>query len=116
MNKILSLIAAALICGNTDAQSIITPNDSANTGTAYPDMIFSNLATGANTPASDTDWHLAISVRPTNPPPFGNLMEGVAIRINEGLGLTVAVAANNNASTFDNLDTTGMSNWELLYD
>lgn len=115
MNKLFGTFLAVLLSVSIYAFSL-NPNDSVSIGTGYTKMVFYNLSTGAQTEASNADWHLAISVRPSPIPPGGNPQDGAAIRINEQLGMSVAVAPRNNASTFDNIDTAGWADWTKLHD
>ncbi|MBL0308601.1 MAG: T9SS type A sorting domain-containing protein [Bacteroidetes bacterium] len=115
MNRLIPMLAALIMCCTLHAQTL-APNDSVSIGASYSDMTFYNLSTGAKTTASNTDWHLAISVRPTIYPPSGNPQGGVVVRMNEQLGMNIVVAENNDASTFSNLDTTGQSGWPVLHD
>ncbi|HWB63832.1 MAG TPA: hypothetical protein VG603_10000, partial [Chitinophagales bacterium] len=67
MKHIFTLITALLALFTTNAQ-VLAPNDSALTGTGNTQMVFYSLSTGYKTVSSDTDWHLAITVRPTQYP------------------------------------------------
>lgn len=95
------------------AQSTI-PNDSVNTGTDNAQMVFYQLSTGTKTSSSNTNWHLAITVRPTQFPnaPLG----GTSIRINEANGVHAYYVPNADATQYSTLDTTGWHNWTMLHD
>lgn len=95
------------------AQSTI-PNDSVNTGTDNAQMVFYQLSTGTKTSSSNTDWHLAITVRPTQFPnaPLG----GTSIRINEANGVHAYYVPNADATQYSTVDTTGWNAWTRLHD
>ena len=113
MNKLYLFTILILFFSFSNAQPI-NPNDSANTSPGNINMVFYNLATRAQTIPSDTDWHIAVSVRATNFPyhPLG----GTTIRINEAIGVNAYVAPNIDTSGFTTLDTTGWRNWWHLHD
>lgn len=95
------------------AQSTI-PNDSVNTGTDNTQIVFYQLSTGTKTNSSNTNWHLAITVRPTQFPnaPLG----GTSIRINEANGVHAYYVPNADAAQYDSVDTTGWQAWRMLHD
>lgn len=115
MNKILTILALSIGFQSLQAQTI-APNDSVSIGAGYANMVFYNLATGAKTEVSNTDWHLALSIKPSPIPPSGNPQDGAAIRFNEQLGMTVFVAPQGDAATFSTIDTTGWSAAARLHD
>lgn len=92
----------------------ITPNDIVSTGTDNTEMVFYQLSTGSKTSASNTDWHLALSIRATEFPaaPLG----GTTIRINEANGVHAIYVPNADASQYSNVDTTGWQAWTKLHD
>ena len=61
MKRVFGIIAVATFFLNAGAQ--IAVNDSVNTSSENKDMTFYNLQTGQKTVASNSDWHLAVSVR-----------------------------------------------------
>ncbi len=107
-----AFILATIFC--TCSAQTITPNDSISTGSNYSQMVFYSLSTGTKTTASNTDWHLAVTTRPTDFPshPFG----GATIRINEAQGMRVYIAPNATVSEFNTLDTAGWQSWHRLHD
>lgn len=107
MKRILILFLSVVYIGCCSAQIIVS--DSAETGPESNLMTFYSLSTGQKTVVSNTDWHLAISIRPTQFPnaPLG----GTTIRINQPLGVSVYFAPSAIAADFSTLDTTGYRNW-----
>jgi len=112
MKRIFSALLLSIYFCTANAQ--IVANDSAETGPSANLMTFYSLSTGVKTVASNTDWHLAITVRATQFPesPLG----GTTIRINEAMGVKVYYVPNTNAAGFSNLDTTGFRTWKKLHD
>lgn len=92
----------------------VTANDSVSLGAGNAQMVFYSLATGTKTTGSNTDWHLAITVRATQFPnsPLG----GTTIRINEANGVRAIYVPNADAATFSTVDTTGWQSWRKLHD
>jgi hypothetical protein len=97
MMRVLTLLVGVLYVVISDAQ-VITANDSVSTGMNDTAMVFYSLATKQKTYSSNVDWHLAVSVRPTQFPehPLG----GTTIRINEANGVQVFISPNANASGY----------------
>lgn len=97
-----------------------TPNDSVLLNAGYASMVYYRLSDGQKTVVNNTDWHLAISVRPTPIPPNGNPLTGVTIRINEQNGVKAVVVPNANASDYDTvinkIDTANIAGWTKLHD
>lgn len=110
VNCIIFFVFALVLASSAQ----IAPNDFVSTGADNTDMVFYELSTGTKTTSSNTDWHLAISIRPTEFP--GAPLGGTTIRINEANGVHAIYVPNANASQFDNVDTTGWGNWGLLHD
>jgi hypothetical protein len=96
------------------AKAQITANDSVTLGANYTSQVFYSLSTGQKTITSNTDWHIAVSVRATQFPssPLG----GTTIRVNEANGLTVYYVPNAGVTSFNTLDTTGFHTWTKLHD
>ncbi|MCW5908933.1 MAG: T9SS type A sorting domain-containing protein [Chitinophagales bacterium] len=92
----------------------VTANDSAVLGAGTTQMVFYQLSTGNKTVVSNTDWHLAITVRATQFPnaPLG----GTTIRINEANGVNAIYVPNADAASFNSVDTTGWQAWTRLHD
>ena len=113
MKRVYGLVVIVFLFCTGYAQ-VIVPNDSAITGPGYNQLIFYSLATGTKTSASNTDWQLAVTVRPTQFPqsPLG----GTTIRHNEANGVSVFIAPNANAASFNSLDTTNWRSWRKLHD
>lgn len=93
---------------------VFVANDSVITGFQNNDMVFYSFASGSKYTAPVNNWHLAITVRPTQFPnsPLG----GTTIRINEAMGVKAIYVPNSKASDFATLDTTGFAMWENLHD
>lgn len=93
---------------------ILSPNDSVNTGLGNSQMVFYRLVDGAKTTASNTDWHIAITVRSTEFPnsPLG----GTTIRINEANGVAAYVIPNSDSNQFAQLSFNSYSFWNTLHD
>ncbi len=113
MKGFLTLVLSVCLFCTASAQSI-TANDSVNTGSGFWQMVFYSLSTGYKTVTSNTDWHLAITTRPTQFPsaPLG----GTTIRFNEAGGMTVYIAPNATGADYTQLDTTGWRTWRKLHD
>ncbi len=112
MKRIFSaLLFSAFFC-TTNAQ--LVANDSVEIGQDNKLTTFYSLSTGQKTNASYNDWHLAITVRPTQYP--GSTLGGTTIRINEAFGVKVYYVPNANAAAFSTVDTTGYKQWTLLHD
>ncbi len=112
MKSLLTIILSIALFVNSNAQ--VVANDSAETGQRASEMTFYSLKTGAKTVVSNTDWHLAITIRPTAFPnsPLG----GTTIRINEPIGVKVYYVPNANAAAFNTVDTTGYESWTKQHD
>lgn len=112
--KVNCIIFFVLAFVFTSSAQITTPNDSVSTGSNNTDMVFYQLSTGQKTSTSNTNWHMAISIRPTAFPaaPLG----GTTIRINEANGVHVRYVPNANAAEYNNVDTTGWQAWPMLHD
>lgn len=93
---------------------VLSPNDSVNTGPGNSQMVFYRLSDGTKTTSSNTDWHLAITVRSTEFPnsPLG----GTTIRINEANGVAAYVFPNSDSSQFAQLSVNSYSFWNKLHD
>ncbi len=98
----------------TNIYSQVTANDSVSLNAGTTDMVFYDLSSGQKTVTSNTDWDIALSVRPTQFPnaPLG----GTTIRINEANGVKVYYVPNADAASFNTLDTTGFHSWRQLHD
>ncbi len=114
MKNVYSLLLLCITFVNINAQTIPV-YDSASTATGNTDMVFYGLNGGQKTTASNTDWHLAISVRPSLFP--NNTLQGTTLRINEQLGVNVYQIPNYTADSFNVVvDTTGYHTWNHLHD
>lgn len=109
------IFIAFLVCAvYFSANSQIITYDSVEVGANTEKLTFYSLADGQKTTASNTDWHLAVSIRPSLFPtsPLG----GTTMRINEANGVKVYYVPNTDAAGFTTLDTTGYQTWPLLHD
>ncbi|MFN8276754.1 MAG: hypothetical protein U0T84_04685 [Chitinophagales bacterium] len=88
--------------------------DSVSLGAGATRMCFYQLSTGTKTVADNTDWHLAISVRPAIIPNSTN--RAVSIRMNGSIGVKLYHAAKKDTASFATLDTTGYRNWPQFFD
>lgn len=113
MKPFLTFLLCTTLCKLSIAQAI-TANDSVSTGAGNSQMVFYKLSDGTKTTSSNTDWHLAITVRKTEFPnsPLG----GTSIRINEANGVSAIYVPNADAAGFSTLDTTGWQTWKKLHD
>jgi len=113
MKRIFSALLLSIYFCTAHAQTIVA-NDSAETGINSSQMTFYSLGTGMKTVTTNTDWHLAVTVRATQFPesPLG----GTTIRMNEAMGVKVYYVPNTNAAGFSTLDTTGFRTWAKLHD
>lgn len=113
MKSIIGMLASGFFFLTINAHPV-TPNDSINTHSNNSEMVYYQLSTGNKTTVSNTDWHLAVSIRPTQFPasPLG----GTTIRLNEADGVHAYYVPNADAAAFNNLDTTGWQSWTQLHD
>lgn len=114
MKNVYSLVLLCITFTNILAQTIPV-YDSISTAAGNADMVFYNLNNGQKTVASNTDWHLAVSVRPSLFP--SNTLQGTTLRINEQLGVNVYQIPNFTADSFNVVvDTTGYHSWNHSHD
>ncbi|MBK7149576.1 MAG: T9SS type A sorting domain-containing protein [Bacteroidetes bacterium] len=113
MNNVLAVIMMMTFCYTASAQNYVA-NDSVTLGFQNTQVAFYHLSSGTKTLSSNTDWHLALTVRNTQFP--GAPLGGTTIRINEAFGSKAYYVPNAKASDFSILDTTGYSQWTLLHD
>ncbi|MFN8308741.1 MAG: T9SS type A sorting domain-containing protein [Chitinophagales bacterium] len=90
------------------------PADSILLGANAANMVFYKLSNGTKTVASNTDWHIALSMRPAIIPKSTN--RAVCIRINGAAGVKLYHAAGKDTSSFSTLDTTGYRTWPQYFD
>lgn len=111
---IRTLLVLLIVCFFANSYAQITANDSVSLNPGTTEMVYYNLSTGHKTSTSNTDWHLAITVRATQFPasPLG----GTTMRINEANGVNVYYVPNASAATFNAVDTTGYAGWSKLHD
>jgi hypothetical protein len=111
MKKIFPfLVALVAFVLNVSAQA-----DSVFLGAGNQDMVFYNLQNGTKTVASNTDWHLAFSIRNAQFP--SNTLQGTTIRTNEANGVAIYEIPGFTADSFSvNVDTTGYASWNRVYD
>lgn len=112
--KLASILLLFLASGFTSSAQSTIPNDSVITGADNTQMVFYQLSTGQKTVTSNTDWHLAITIRPTQFPnaPLG----GTSIRINEANGVHAYYVPNANAAEYATVDTADWNTWTMLHD
>ncbi len=111
--KSLLFMAAGFLSLASIGQTVV--NDSAVTGSGNTNMVFYNLQTGVKTVVSNTDWHVAVSVRSSVFP--NNTLQGTTVRINEAFGVKVYLIPGFTADSFNvSVDTTGFHNWQKLND
>lgn len=114
MKNVYSLFLLFVTLVHLNAQTVPV-YDSVNTAVGNTDMVFYSLNGGQKTSTSNTDWHLAISVRPSLFP--SNTLQGTTLRINEQLGVNVYQIPNFTADSFNVVvDTTGYHSWNHLHD
>ena len=107
---VTGVVFMALFCM---AQTIV--NEAVSTGAGNNQMVFYQLKCGEKTIASNTDWHFAVSVRPSVFP--NNTLQGTTIRINEALGVKVYQIPGFTADSFNVVvDTAGYHQWQQLHD
>ncbi len=94
---------------------VVAANDSVATAAGNTDMVFYNLQSGQKTSASNIDWHLALSVRPSLFPL--NTLQGTSLRINEALGVNAYQIPGFNADSFYTVvDAADYLSWNQLHD
>ncbi len=114
MNRILLTITAFLLFSTSYSQPL-TPNDSVSTNAGNTHMVFYNFTTGYKSVSSNTDWHFAVTVRPTQFPDYP--LGGTTVRINEAFGVNVyQIPGFNETSTDSIVDTTNYHTWLKLHD
>ncbi|HLP21314.1 MAG TPA: hypothetical protein VK174_13470, partial [Chitinophagales bacterium] len=112
MTRLFLLFIVTCWCISIDAQTVIS--DSAQTGEEARLTTFYSLATGQKTVVRNDDWHLAISIRPTQFPE--NPIGGTTIRMNEPIGVNVYYVPNASAAEFNTLDASTYKHWTKLHD
>ncbi|MFN8321185.1 MAG: T9SS type A sorting domain-containing protein [Chitinophagales bacterium] len=113
MKRLFLILSTIIYTGFCQAQ--IVANDSAHTGNQSDEMTFYSLRTGQKTTVSNTDWHIALSVRASQFPL--NTLQGTTIRINEAWGVKAYQIPGFTADSFNiKLDTAGYHNWLQLHD
>src|SRR4051812_40026813 len=95
--KRIGLIIAVLLAMFT-AGGQVPVDDLASTGAGNSLMTFYNLHSGQKTVASNNDWHLALSVRPSVFP--SNTLQGTTLRINEGFDVQTYQVPGFTADSF----------------
>ncbi len=114
MKSVVFTILSCALFVTAYSQSI-TANDSALTGAGNTEMVFYQLSTGSNTTASNADWHLALSVQPSQFP--SNTLQGASLRINEANGVKVYEIPGFTADSFSvAVDTAGYHTWLQVHD
>jgi hypothetical protein len=111
MKKILMfLVAVATFSTTVSAQA-----DSVTLSAGSQNMVFYNLQNGTKTVTSNTDWHLAFSVRPQVFPT--NTLQSTTIRTNEANGVAIYEIPGFTADSFSlTIDTAGFQSWKRVYD
>lgn len=108
------ILILVMVC-SLIAKAQITANDSVSIAPGYTSTVFYGLSAGQKTTCSNSNWHIAVTVRATQFPssPLG----GTTIRLNEGNGTTVRYVPNADIAAFNTtLDTTGYKSWTKLHD
>ncbi|HLP49804.1 MAG TPA: T9SS type A sorting domain-containing protein [Chitinophagales bacterium] len=112
MTRLFLLFIVTCCCLSIDAQTVVS--DSAQTGEEARLTTFYSLATGQKTVTRNDDWHLAISIRPTQFPE--NPIGGTTIRMNEPIGVNVYYVPNAAAAQFNTVDASAFKHWTKLHD
>jgi hypothetical protein len=90
-------------------------SNTATTGQQNASMTFYNLQSGQKTVASNIDWHLAVSMRPSQFP--NNTLQGTTLRINEAFGVQAYRVTGFTADSFSvAIDTQSLPLWQRVYD
>jgi hypothetical protein len=114
MNRVVVAVFFFFSFFAVDAQ-VLTANDSATTGFNNTKMTFYNIKTGAKTTVANNDWHLALSVRPSQFP--SNTLQGTTMRINGAFGVKVYEVPGFTADSFSvTVDTFGYKGWLRVHD
>lgn len=106
------MIAAACLTSGLMAQT----QDSVSMGSgspSYPLDVYYNLTTGAKDTVRNSNWHLAFSVRNSQPPL--NVMLAATVRINEARGISV-FKSTQAPSAWSTFDTTNWKSWMNVKD
>lgn len=106
------MIAAACLTSGLMAQT----QDSVSMGSgspSYPLDVYYNLTTGAKDTVRNSNWHLAFSVRNSQPPL--NVMLAATVRVNEARGISV-FKSTQAPSAWSTFDTTNWKSWMNVKD
>ncbi|RLD35596.1 MAG: hypothetical protein DRI73_02290 [Bacteroidetes bacterium] len=110
MKNLFYLLLALLIlssCNENSEETVpdFTRSDSISMGAGYANDIYYSLKNGIVSNASRSGWDIAFSTDPMSS----------TIIINEGYGLKLYAYPNGNLDAWDNIDTTGLSQWPTLF-
>lgn len=92
----------------------LTPTDSVILGPGSTNMVFYRISDGVKTVVPNNDWHLAVTVRPTEFPnaPLG----GTTIRYNEAFGVAVYVLPDKDTTQPIQFSIQSYPYWPKLHD
>jgi hypothetical protein len=107
---IMRKILLSLLVSTYFMSAFAQVTDSVSMTASYKVDVFYNLTTGKADTVSNSNWHIAFSVRNALPP--SNVLRSTTIRINEGRG----VMLYKSNKTWSNFDTTNWNSWPILHD
>ncbi len=97
------------------ANAQVTLHEQVTIGANNNDMVFYQMKCSETTTSSNSDWHFAVSVRPSVFP--SNTLQGTSVRINEAIGVKVFQIPSFTADSFNVVvDTANYSQWQQLHD
>jgi len=109
MKNLIYLLFALIIlssCNTTpEPEPPISLADSISMGSGYADEVFYSLENGIVKTSPRSSWDIAFSTNPMSS----------TILTNEGYGVELYTYPNGDHSAWESIDTTGMSQWPVMY-
>ena len=107
-NLIYLLLAVFILSSCNDIDDPIPPlslADSISMGAGYADEVFYSLENGVLKTSPRSSWDIAFSTDPMSS----------TILVNEGYGIELYTYPSGDQAAWDDVDTTGISDWPLMY-
>lgn len=110
MKNLFYLLLAAILLSscnktNEEVEPVLAESDSISMGAGYASDVYYSLKNGEVSIAARASWDIAFSTDPMSS----------TILINEGYGLNLYTYPNGNTDDWDNVDTTGLSQWPEMF-
>ena len=110
MKNLLYLLVATILFSsctdnNSDVEPDLTQTDSISMGAGYANDVYYSLKNGIVNTAPRSNWDIAFSIDPMSS----------TILINEGYGVKLYAYPNAGLEGWDNIDTTGLSQWPVMF-